>query len=319
MAEQISSLKTDIKYKNTPAGKIPVDWEVVSLSNVSEINMGQSPPSEDCSEQTNGLPFYQGNADFGSKYPSPQRWCHKPKKVANEGDILMSVRAPVGEINIAPHRCCIGRGLAAFTAQTITSEFLYHSLFLHRKALQKIAQGSAFEAINRAELAELLIFIPPLTEQKQIAEILTTVDEAIEKTTQIIEKIKEAKKGLMQQLLTRGINHKKFKKTEIGEIPVEWEVKRIEEIGEVITGSTPSTKITDYYGGQYMFVTPLDINDFKYVIKTARMLTKVGIKVSRKISKNSVMVVCIASIGKIAMAFEDCNNCGIQIGRNPSH
>ena len=230
MAEQVSSLKTGIKYKDTPIGKIPVDWEVISLRDVSKINMGQSPPSEDCNEKEEGLPFYQGNAEFGSKYPNPKKWCEKPKKIADEGDILISVRAPVGEINIAPHKCCIGRGLAAITAKSIHSQFLYHLLFLRRKYLQKISQGSTFEAINSKELSALLIFLPAVTEQKKIAEILTTLDEAIEKTEQIIEKSKETKKGLMQRLLTRGIGHKEFKKTEIGEIPIEWEVVKLKDV-----------------------------------------------------------------------------------------
>jgi type I restriction enzyme S subunit len=104
---------------------------------------------------------------------------------------------------------------------------LYHSLFIHRKALQKIAQGSTFEAVNSKELLDLLIFLPPVLEQRKIAEILTTVDGAIEKTAQIIEKTKEVKKGLIQKLLTRGVGHNKFKNTEIGEIPEEWEIIKL--------------------------------------------------------------------------------------------
>ncbi|MBW2615971.1 MAG: restriction endonuclease subunit S, partial [Deltaproteobacteria bacterium] len=113
MVEQVSSLKTGVKYKETPVGKIPVDWEVVPLSTISGINMGQPPSAKDCNEQQDGLPFYQGNAEFGQKYPSPKKWCKRPKKTAEQGDILISVRAPVGDINIAPHKCCIGRGIAA--------------------------------------------------------------------------------------------------------------------------------------------------------------------------------------------------------------
>jgi type I restriction enzyme S subunit len=259
MAEQVSSLKTGIKYKDTPIGKIPVDWEVISLRDVSEINMGQSPPSEDCNEKEEGLPFYQGNAEFGSKYPSPKKWCEKPKKIADEGDILISVRAPVGEINIAPHKCCIGRGLAAITAKSIHSQFLYHLLFLRRKYLQKISQGSTFEAINSKELSDLLIFLPAVTEQKKIAEILTTLDEAIEKTSQIIEKTKEAKKGLMQRLFTRGIGHKKFKKTEIGDTPVEWEVRRLGDLcnGQPEYGANVSSIDKDKSLPRYIRITDI--------------------------------------------------------------
>jgi len=255
----VKDLKTGIKYKDTPIGKIPVDWEVISLRDVSEINMGQSPPSEDCNEREEGLPFYQGNAEFGSKYPSPKKWCEKPKKIADEGDILISVRAPVGEINIAPHKCCIGRGLAAITAKSIHSQFLYHLLFLRRKYLQKISQGSTFEAINSKELSDLLIFLPAVTEQKKIAEILTTLDEAIEKTYQIIERTKEAKKGLMQRLFTRGIGHKKFKKTEIGETPVEWEVRRFGDLcnGQPEYGANVSSIDKDKSLPRYIRITDI--------------------------------------------------------------
>lgn len=234
--EQVSSLKTGVKSKDTPIGKIPVDWEAVTLSQIAEINMGQSPPSKDCNEQGDGLPFYQGNAEFGSKYPSPQKWCKRPKKLADEGDILINVRAPVGEINIAPHKCCIGRGIAAVQAKDIHDKFLYQSMLLYRKNLQKMAQGSTFEAINRKELAELLTLLPPFPEQEKIADILTTVDGAIEKTAQVIEKTKELKKGLMQRFLTRGIEHKRFKRTEIGEIPEEWEVVKLGQVSDLKNG-----------------------------------------------------------------------------------
>ena len=199
MVEQVSNLKTGVKYKDTPVGKIPVDWQVVSLSKISEINMGQSPPSKDCNEQGDGLPFYQGNAEFGPKYPSPQKWCNKPKKIADEGHILISVCAPVGEINIAPHKCCIGRGIAAVKAKDVDDGFLCQSVLWHRKALQKIAQGSTSQAINYRELSEMLILLPPPAEQKKIVEILTTLDDPIEKTAKIIEKTKVLKKGLMQR------------------------------------------------------------------------------------------------------------------------
>ena len=220
MVEQVSSLKTGVKYKDTPIGKIPVDWEVVKLSKTSEINMGQSPPSTDCNEQGDGLPFYQGNAEFGPKYPSPQKWCNRPKKIADEGDILISVRAPVGEINIAHHKCCIGRGIAAVKARNVDDEFLYQSMLWHRKALQKMAQGSTFESVNRNELSELLISFPPLPEQKKIAEIFTTLDDAIEKTAQIIEMTKVLKKGLMQ----KPVN--KQKKVDEALHPVDDEIER---------------------------------------------------------------------------------------------
>ena len=304
MVGQVSSLKTGVKYKETPIGKIPVDWEIVPLSKISEINMGQSPPSQDCSEEKDGLPFYQGNAEFGQKHPSPKKWCKRPKKTAEQGDILISVRAPVGDINIAPHKCCIGRGIAAVRAKDAYDNFLYHSILLHRKALSKICQGSTFESINRKELTDLLISLPPSLEQKKIAEILTTVDDAIEKTTQIIDKTKELKKGLMQRLLTRGIGHKKFKKTEIGEIPVEWEVVKLKDIvQEFYNGGTPDTAKIEYWDGDIPWITGADFENQK-VNRIRRHITYEGVENSATnvISKGNLLVVTRTGVGKVAIA-----------------
>jgi len=211
-----------------------VDWEIVKLGDVAQINMGQSPPSVDCFDYKNGLPFFQGTAEFGTKYPTVNKWCNSPRKVAGRGDILVSVRAPVGDVNVAPEECCIGRGLAAIRGTKSDNSFLYFIMNFVRRSLIQIGQGSTFEAINKNVLFELTIPFPSLPEQKKIAEILTTVDTTIEKSDQVIEKIKELKKGLMQQLLTRGIGHTKFKKTEIGKIPVDWEVVKIGKCCDIL-------------------------------------------------------------------------------------
>ena len=234
MANQVTTLKMEQKFKKTPAGEIPVDWDMPRLSDVTTIIMGQSPSSSVCNQRGEGIPFYQGNADFGAIYPTPNNWCSTPKKMATTGDILISVRAPVGAINVASHECCIGRGLSAIRATRIDSKFLYYALGMLAPILNKLAQGSTFEAINSKELANLPIPLPPNKEQKKIAEILSTVDDAIEKISAVIEKSNQLKKGLMQTLLTHGIGHKKFKKTPAGEIPVEWEVIRLGELAEEI-------------------------------------------------------------------------------------
>ncbi|MGB8953080.1 MAG: restriction endonuclease subunit S [Candidatus Aminicenantales bacterium] len=234
--DQVNSLRTENKFKKTEIGEIPVDWKIEKLKNITKINMGQSPPSSNCFSYENGLPFYQGKAEFGAKYPSTIKWCNSPKKIAEKGDVLVSVRAPVGDVNIAPQKSCIGRGLAAIRGIKSNSDYLYFILGYFKEKLKKIGQGSTFEAINKDVLYELKIPFPPLPEQKKIAEILSTVDESIEKKKEIIEKTKELKKGLMQELLTRGIGHKKFKKTEIGEIPVDWETIRLGDFSSICSG-----------------------------------------------------------------------------------
>ncbi len=229
---RVESLRTENKLKKTDIGEIPVDWEVVNLGEVTQLIMGQSPPSESCFEFMNGVPFFQGNAEFGTKFPKILKWCNSPRKLAEKGDILVSVRAPVGDINIAPVECCIGRGLAALRGTKIYNDYLYFVMNYFKDTLVKIGQGSTFEAINKKDLFKLKIPFPIISEQKKIAEILTSMDEAIEKKQEIIDKTRKLKKSLMQELFTRGIGHKKFKKTEIGEIPVDWEVVKVQDVCE---------------------------------------------------------------------------------------
>ena len=93
--------------------EIPIGWLSSELGQICNITLGQSPPSSTYEDQPVGLPFFQGKADFGEIYPIPTKWCSKPQKTAEAGDILISVRAPVGPTNVADVRCCLGRGLAA--------------------------------------------------------------------------------------------------------------------------------------------------------------------------------------------------------------
>src|SRR5438445_6218664 len=102
-------------YKLTEIGEIPEEWKVAKLgdSEIAQVIMGQSPPSSTYNDAGKGLPFLQGNADFGDMYPQPNTYTSGPIKVARKNDILVSVRAPVGKVNLSPFECCIGRGLSA--------------------------------------------------------------------------------------------------------------------------------------------------------------------------------------------------------------
>ena len=133
--------------------------------------MGQSPSSDSYNADSDGLPFYQGNADFGEDNPTPRIWCTDPKKIAEKGDILISVRAPIGAINIANEQCCIGRGVAAIrpNAELISKDFLRHQLCASRNKLEAMGTGSTFKAIGKKALNDLAIAIYPKREQEAIA------------------------------------------------------------------------------------------------------------------------------------------------------
>lgn len=234
-------------YKMTEVGEIPNEWNVMKLSEVTEIVMGQSPDSSSYNDIGDGVAFFQGKTEFGRINPIVKKWCNNPTKISKPLDILISVRAPVGDVNINNIEACIGRGLAAIR-QTDKSnyKYLYYAIQKYNNQLQRASQGSTFEAINSNDLKGLKLPMPLINEQEKIASILSTVDEQIDNVDALIEKNKELKKGLMQTLLTKGIGHTKFKKTEIGEIPNEWSIKTIGEVVKLIkSGLSRSLKDED--------------------------------------------------------------------------
>ena len=151
------------------------------LTEYCTLNMGQSPDSKTYNTQGKGIPFYQGNADFGETHPITRVWCSAPVKVAEEGDILISVRAPIGAMNMAVERCCIGRGLAALTPirNKCSKQFLYYALQSKVDSLIAQGTGSTFKAISKKVLEATRIPAYSTIEQEQIAETIGHVDNTI--------------------------------------------------------------------------------------------------------------------------------------------
>jgi type I restriction enzyme, S subunit len=148
-----------------------------SLAEISEIVMGQSPPSSEYNSQGKGLPFFQGKTEFGDLHPTVKMFCTEPKKIAEVNDILISVRAPVGPTNINITKSCIGRGLAAIRcSKKVDLYYLLYFLRFHESKLAEMGQGSTFEAINKDDLEDIKIPLPPLEEQKRIAQIAGKCD-----------------------------------------------------------------------------------------------------------------------------------------------
>ena len=156
--------------------------EYVALKDVCKINMGQSPDSSSYNDKKEGIPFYQGNADFGEKHPIPRVWCNAPTKIAQPKDILMSVRAPIGALNYAQEKCCIGRGLAAITPDKdkLSLEFLYWFLRGKNSELNSKGTGSTFKAISKKTLEEIRVPLIDLEKQQKMAQ-------ALEKTYSVIQ------------------------------------------------------------------------------------------------------------------------------------
>ena len=167
--------------------------EYIALKDVCRINMGQSPESTSYNESGNGIPFFQGNADFGERYPMTRIWCNAPTKVANAGDILISVRAPIGALNYAKEKCCIGRGLAAITPDSsrFSAEFIYWFLKGKNAELNTKGTGSTFKAIGRKVLEETLVPNYGFEQQNTCAANLEKVYSIIQMRRQELQKLDE--------------------------------------------------------------------------------------------------------------------------------
>ena len=164
-------------------------WSLVKIGEVCDVIAGQSPEGKYYNTHSDGLPFYQGKKEFGDKFISqPSSWTSKVTKVAIAGDILMSVRAPVGPINFSTQKCCIGRGLAAIRASDrVNRDFLFYSL-LSKQDVIKGNEGAVFSSINKTQIGQLEIPLPPIPEQQLIVSILDQAFADIEKARANAEK-----------------------------------------------------------------------------------------------------------------------------------
>lgn len=212
-----------------------------NLGSLANIVMGQSPEGSAVTSEEVGLPFLQGCAEFGNQHPAAEVYCSPPLRIAPTNSILISVRAPVGTMNLADRTYCIGRGLASIApkAQGTPIGFLKYAIDQNVQFLHRRSQGSTFLAISRDDLDRLPI--PDLSpkQQQKIAAILETMDEAIEQTEALIAKYEQIKAGMMQDLFTRGLTpdgklrpqrHEApdlYKETPIGWIPKEWDIKEL--------------------------------------------------------------------------------------------
>ena len=189
------------------------------LDDICAINMGQSPDSASYNENGEGMPFFQGNADFGKIHPKVRVWCSAPTKIAYAGDVLISVRAPIGAMNIADRECCIGRGLAALTVNEglCVKDYLWYAIASKVDELNSKGTGSTFKAISKGVLAETEIPLPDLNEQKKIAEQLAKVDGLIAARKEQLTKLDQLVKSRFVELFgSIKNNHQRYPVVKIG-------------------------------------------------------------------------------------------------------
>ncbi|MHA7648074.1 restriction endonuclease subunit S [Nitrosopumilus sp. S4] len=243
---------------------LPKGWIETSLENVCSIILGQSPPSSTYNSVGEGLPFFQGKADFGELYPTTRIWCSKPKKIAEKNDLLLSVRAPVGSTNLSSEPCCIGRGLASIRPliKQMDIKFFIYFFNLIKNNLNTIGTGTTFKAISGRQIKELKIKLPPLEEQKRIIKKIDDLFSKLKKIKTLIKHTQNQLKQYEQSLLNNTLQSLTF----------DYESKKLNDICIKITDGTHFTP--EYTATGIPFISVKDIQNEKINFDNCKYVSK---------------------------------------------
>lgn len=301
-----------------------------SLSELAVVTAGTSPRGSQINSLGLGFPFFQGTKEFGLIYPMAERFTEHPVRLAKAGDILIGVRAPVGEVNFAYEDSAIGRGVMSIAPN---SPDLKSFLFYYLKSLQGKwnslgSTGSVFENLSALTLKS--IQVPTELPMKLIGQILMNLDSKIQSNIRISKTLESIAQAIFKSWFidfdpvrakmageepvgmdaeTAALFPDSMEESELGMIPSGWEVLTIAELGNVVTGKTPSTKVTEFWGGKtYPFVTIPDMHGQLFVTSTARYLTSAGVdsQINQMVPKGSTMVTGIATPGLVSFATRAC-------------
>ena len=181
-------------------------WDKTHLSQIATVSMGQSPSSDAYNEDYEGLPLIQGNADIVDGFTKPSRYTTEVTKRCQESDVILSVRAPVGELGIASEESCIGRGVCAIRASDKSdTAFIYQLLQAKKKHWKKLEQGSTFTAVSGEDVKAFEVVVPTKEEQQKIAAFFTALDEKIQNTCKKLVLTLKMKRALVRDILTREV------------------------------------------------------------------------------------------------------------------
>ena len=185
---------------------IPHSWVETTLDTVCDVILGQSPPGSAYNENRHGLPFFQGKAEFGPLYPTARKWTTEGNKRAQPGDVLVSVRAPVGPTNLAPFRCVIGRGLAALRPTAVTTtRFVLYQIRATQDRLASIATGSTFSAISGDQLRNHRFVLPPLPEQERIVAAIEEQLSRLDTAEQLLDRVRRRSAQMRAAVLAQAV------------------------------------------------------------------------------------------------------------------
>lgn len=254
----------------------------MKLKDFATINMGQSPKGETYNTDGNGMPFLQGRKTFGRIYPTIDTWTTNPIKIANKDEILMSVRAPVGDMNFANQEICIGRGLCSINAKNSRNKYLYYMLLNSMNDLKQKSTGTVFDSINRNDLENLEINFHSEEEQEKIEKILGSIDSKIELNNEINNNLSEQLKTLFYEWFESKMND---------DLPDEWKIVELQEVStfsqgvqvpieeqidQVKNGFVRFIRIVDITQGSEKEIRYIEDRDRGHVVENEIFMTRYG-------------------------------------------
>ncbi|MEB3862230.1 MAG: restriction endonuclease subunit S [Desulfurococcales archaeon] len=330
---RITGFYKETQFQETLIGKIPKEWQVVKLKELFDFQRGFSYRKKDISEARTSIRFITLNdmeKEGGRKKDAKPVYLKEELKIDNrfllkKGDLLIAnTDMSKGFIIGAPlyiDEAFVKQGEHLVYSMDLTKlipkgnvnmKFFFYLLSWTyiRKIMKSFAQGTNVLHLNHNLAKNMNIIIPPLEEQWSIAEVLSSVDEAIETTERLIGRLERLKRGLMQELLTKGIGHREYKQTPIGKIPKEWQVVEVKELFNVVTGTTPSTKVRDYWdNGTINWITPQDLSKLngKIIIRRSeRKITEKALKDYHLalMPRGSIILSTRAPVGYVAVLEE---------------
>ena len=196
----------DGKFVDSELGMIPEGWKVGTLEDIAEITMGQSPAGNSLNENREGMIFYQGSSDFGFRFPSIRVFTTEPKRLAVANSVLFSVRAPVGDINVAKEECCIGRGVASIKSKYGHDSYLFYTM----KSLHKLfdsfdGEGTVFGSINKKTLSAIQILLPSEGIVEQFNDVASSFDNRIRCLSEESSRLSLLRDTLLPRLMSGEI------------------------------------------------------------------------------------------------------------------
>ena len=273
-------------------------WSSEKLGNLCKITMGQSPSSKNYSKNSNDTILIQGNADLISGKIVPRIYTSEITKLSYPGDIILTVRAPVGDLAINEFDSCIGRGVCSIKG----NKFIYYYLesLKDKHVWERLSQGSTFESVNSNDIKNLNLKIPSNSTQNHIINFFTAIDTKIELLQKKHGEYIRFKQYLMQNIFAdKSAEKLRFNFTD------EWEKYLLGDISLIGKGFTPSTSNPSFWDGDLKWLSIADMNQGKYINQTTKKITSDGSKNKEPVKKGTLLMSFKLSIGKLGILTED--------------